>query len=105
MLDLLEELGIDPEDFNWMLLGTCNNSDFTPRDFYDRYEESEEHAKLMDEMCLGCPVMRNCSLRGQRDKEYGLWGGVYWDGTGKPDMKRNEHKTKETWQRVAEKLK
>lgn len=103
MSGLLEELGIDPEDFDWQLLSLCGESDFIPNDFYDKYEESAEHAKLIDSMCLSCPVIKECGKSAMINKETGVWGAIYWDGTGKKDEKKNEHKTDEVWARIARK--
>jgi hypothetical protein len=105
MSSLLEELGIDPEEFEWTQLGICTNSDFDQNDFYDEYENSVEHAKLIDQMCLACPVMKQCANSAMINKETGVWGAIYWDGTGKPSDSKNEHKDPETWKRIARKLK
>jgi hypothetical protein len=91
---LLDDLGIDPEDFEWQDLALCANM---PTElFYDKYESDSETAKATDQACLRCPVMRQCFFAGS-DGEYGTWGGVYWNGAGKPDKNRNSHKTEEVW--------
>ena len=107
MLSILQELGLDPQDLEWQDLGLCNGYDLGKGGesdvFYDAYETDEEVAKAADEMCLSCPVMKQCSLAGMRG-EIGLWGGVYWNGSGNPDKNRNSHKTAEVWERIKERI-
>lgn len=101
-MSILSDLGLDPETLKWQDLAACNNMD--PNLFYDRYEEDEIIAKQIDEVCLRCPVMAACAKAGQTNKEEGVWGGIYWNGSGKPDKIRNKHKSVETWQRIQVKL-
>lgn len=100
-MSLLEELGIDPEDFTWHSLSLCQNLD--PELFYSKYESEEEVARQTDEICLHCPVMKQCGLQGPKG-EHGVWGGIYWNGSGKPDKNRNSHKSPETWDRIKKRL-
>lgn len=100
-MSLLDELGIDPEDFTWHDLALCDGMD--PELFHSKYEADEEIAKQVDQACLSCPVMKECGLQGSKG-EHGVWGGIYWDGTGKPDTNRNSHKTPEIWEEIRKRL-
>lgn len=104
---LISLLGIDPDDFIWQDLALCENvadadpdDPITPASFYERYESDPEVAAQVDEMCLSCPVMAACARAGQENGEYGVWGAIYWNGSGKPDKARNAHKTDETWAEI-----
>lgn len=102
MSSLLDELGIDPEDFEWQDLALCQGIEIkTPEDhpLFDAYENDIETAKAQDEMCLVCPVIKQCFMAGAKG-EFGVWGGVYWNGAGKPDKNKNAHKSEETWDRI-----
>lgn len=100
-MNLVELLGLDPEDFEWQDLASCQGM---PRAaFYEKYEQDTEHAKNIDQMCIGCPVLAACSMAGQ-DGEHGVWGGIYWNGAGSPDENRNSHKTPEVWEQIRERI-
>jgi Transcription factor WhiB len=94
---LLDEFGLDPGDFDWQDLGLCGG--MPTSFFYDKYETDEEIAKATDQVCLHCPVMKKCMITGQNG-EHGVWGGIYWNGAGKPDKNRNSHKTEEVWSEI-----
>lgn len=102
MSDIFEELGLDPENFEWHDLASCRG---LPADlsniFFDDYETDPVVAKQADEFCLSCPVAKQCLMEGLRTKSYGLWGGVFMDYTGKPSTKHNKHKTDDDWNRLA----
>jgi hypothetical protein len=105
-MNLLQRLGIDPETFEWSDLAACKGMG-TAKEveqfgdlFYDQYERSPVVAEQVDQICLTCPVIAACSKAGQVNKEEGVWGGVYWDGTGKPDKTRNKHKTRQVWDQI-----
>lgn len=110
MSEILTDLGLDPEDISWQDLALCEGMNNKSKDdpqfdpFYNNYETSDEVAKNVDEMCLRCPVMKECGLEGMSNGEYGVWGGVYWNGAGKPDLARNQHKTQEVWDRIAQRM-
>lgn len=93
----------EEREFDWRDLGICSNSDFQISDFFEKYEESAEHARLIDELCLACPVMRQCALEAQQNKEIGTRGAIYWDA-GSPSDSKNSHKTPEVWKRIERKL-
>jgi hypothetical protein len=101
-VSLLDELGIDPEDFTWHDLALCDGIE-DPEIFFSKYEADEEVAKQADQVCLHCPVMKQCALMGQKG-EYGQWGGIFWNGSGKPDKNRNSHKTPEVWAEIEKRL-
>lgn len=96
MATLISLLGIDPDDFIWQDLALCAN-DEEPTHFYEDYEADTEVARQVDEMCLSCPVMAACAKAGMENGEHGVWGGIYWNGSGKPDKARNAHKTDAVW--------
>lgn len=98
MSSLLESLGVDAEEFEWHHLALCQKM---PTElFYDKYESDQETAKAVDSICASCPVQRECFFAGSEDGEYGVWGGVYWNGSGKPDKNKNAHKTPEIWDEI-----
>jgi hypothetical protein len=99
-MSLLEELGLDPENIEWFQLALCDGMEIVW--FYDSYESDQEIAKAVDDHCLHCPVIKECGLRGMNG-EYGVWGGIYWAGNGKPDKAKNNHKTPEVWATIQEK--
>lgn len=108
---LLELLGLEEETLSWHQIAFCK--DMIPeRDdegkvydlFYEAYEEDEELAKAMDEVCLSCPVLKECLMEATDNKDFGLRGGIFLNN-GKPDKMRNQHKTDEVWQRIQERLK
>ena len=102
MSSLLESLGIDPEEAQWQDLAACQH---LPTELhYDDYERDTEIAKAVDSNCLGCPVIADCFFAGGQNGEYGVWGGVYWNGSGKPDKNKNSHKTPEVWEEIHRKV-
>lgn len=101
MLDILRELGLDGEDVTWQDLALCQGME--TEWFYDQYERDNEVAKATDEACLRCPVMAQCFLAGS-EGQYGVWGGVFWNGAGKPDKNKNSHKDEETWNTIHERV-
>lgn len=102
MATLISLLGIDPDDFVWQDLALCAN-DANPTHFYEDYETDDEVARQVDQMCLSCPVMEACAKQGMQG-EHGVWGGIYWNGAGKPDKARNAHKTEEVWNEIRDRL-
>lgn len=91
-VNILEELGVDPEDFRWQDLALCAGMDTEL--FFDKYEKDSVLAKEVDELCEHCPVYEYCKEQGKDGPEWGVWGGVYWNGAGRPDENRNAHKGK-----------
>lgn len=101
MSEVLAALGIDPEDFDWQELALCRNMETNM--FYDEYESDEQVAKIVDDVCLSCPVLAQCLQRGTEKSEWGVWGGIYLS-SGKKDNNRNSHKTPEVWNAIKERI-
>ena len=93
---MVSGLFVQTDRVDWKSHGLCKNAD--TEWFYDVYEQSEPVANAIDSMCLACPFLRICSTHGQENGEWGVWGGIYWNGAGKPDKNRNSHKTEEWWE-------
>ena len=81
----------DLEAFEWMRESLCAESG---PEVFDLYEKDREAAEKADEMCLNCPVIGECFVAGSNGN-WGQWGGIVWNGSGKPDLKANAHKTEE----------
>lgn len=97
MPSLFEQLGIDKEDVKWYHLSACKNMPINW--FYDDYESDKELAKQIDQVCLHCPVVRQCHAEGVATKEKGVWGGIYMD-LGRTDKQYNVHKEADTWKEL-----
>ena len=100
MSNILNDLGVDEEDFDWKHLAICAGMETNL--FFDKYEIDINTAKNIDEMCLSCPVMKICYDTGVENNEYGIWGGIYLNA-GLIDKTRNLHKTPEIWKRLKQK--
>lgn len=98
---LLEELGLDEQTLSWWQLSLCKGMDLNW--FYEEYEADDELAKAMDEVCLSCPVLKDCLMNGTDNKDFGLRGAIFLNN-GKPDKNANRHKTEEVWARIQERL-
>lgn len=122
-MTILDELGINEDEFTWQDLAACKNvvqiywvdsegnrvdsadpdavrTVFDP--VFDDYEDDTPPytvRKATDELCLSCPVQRECYDYGKRLGETGVYGGVYLSA-GSEDRTRNDHKSRETWDRV-----
>jgi WhiB family redox-sensing transcriptional regulator len=95
--DVLEILGIDPDDYDWPDFALCKGMDTNL--WYDEYEADEAVAKTVDQMCFSCPVMKQCLMYAVENSEWGVWGGCYLVA-GKPEPNKNSHKDKEDWDTV-----
>jgi len=109
-VNILEELGLTEDEFEWRDLALCKglspvkDEDGKWRDFFfDDYETDQNTARTIDSVCLSCPVFKDCFAAGQ-DGGIGVWGGVYWNGAGKPDKNKNSHKTDEDWDNIRNRL-
>ena len=100
-MNLLEQMGLDPDTFTWHDLAACDGVE-EPDIFYDKYESDKTLAKQVDQMCIHCPVAKQCAETAMKNKEVGVWGGVYWNGSGRADESKNDHKTPEVWEQIAE---
>jgi Transcription factor WhiB len=94
MSKILKSLGIDVEDLRWYHLSACKNMNINW--FYDDYESDKILAQTIDQVCLNCPVVKNCYSEGVAKSEKGVWGGIYMD-LGRVDKLNNSHKTKDIW--------
>ena len=100
MSSILNNLGVDEDDFDWYDLAICRGMDTNL--FYDQYEADQNIARNIDEMCLSCPVLQMCFEAGKEMNEYGVWGGVFMS-SGSIDKSKNLHKTADTWKRLKKK--
>ena len=98
---LLEQLGLDEEEVEWHNLALCQN--MKTEMWFDAYESDQEVAKAVEEVCLSCPVIKDCFFEGAAG-QIGVWGGVYWNGSGKVDKSKNSHKSEEVWNRIQKKV-
>lgn len=101
MHDFLRSLGVDPDKLAWQDLAACQGA--TTNLFFDDYETDERTARMIDQMCLSCPVTKECFEFGVDNKEIGVFGGFYLNN-GQPDKRRNEHKDREVAVRLAGKV-
>lgn len=85
------------EDMSWTNDANCIGR----YKMFDNYEKGGIYAHEADQMCLNCPVIKECFDFGSRGA-HGQWGGVFWNGSGQPDLKANEHKTPEYIAKVEE---
>lgn len=72
--------------------------------FFEKYEEDQEVARKIDnEICLHCPVIKECfEYATQMQEPYkaeGVFGGVFFVD-GEISKSRNAHKTKEVWEEI-----
>lgn len=98
---VLDVLGLDADELEWQDLSLCANMDTNL--FYDQYESSSSTAKMVDDICLSCPVMKQCLEKATDDGEWGVWGGIYLT-SGKADKNRNSHKTEKVWLQIKERI-
>lgn len=97
--DVFAILGIDTDELEWQDLSVCAGQDVSL--FYEKYESSTRTAKLVDQMCLSCPVRAICLQAGVENGEWGTWGGVFLVN-GKADDSKNSHKSPEVWKQIKE---
>ena len=64
--------------------------------FFDDYEENPEIRSGVDNICMRCPVVKQCFAVGISNKEWGVWGGIYIEN-GDISRDINNHKTKQDW--------
>ena len=100
-----EDLGIDPDNFQWEDLALCQNMDTEL--FFRRYENDSQLAIAVDELCLHCPVIQLCYNKAKKSGQWGVWAGWYWAGSNganmnKIDKARNLHKTDAVVNRLKE---
>lgn len=79
---------------DWKEQALCLNMDTNI--FFDKYEEDEELRVAVDQLCIKCPVQRECLASAVTRQEWGVWGGVYFE-KGKISKEFNNHKDKAKW--------
>lgn len=84
-------------DHEWIVKARCRGMEYEL--FFDKYEEDPDLAKVVDNICLTCPVIKDCFDHGTNNSEWGVWGGVYLVD-GDINATRNSHKTTEAWEKV-----
>lgn len=99
MLSVFAALGIDPEGAEWQDFAVCTGQSIWR--FHEGYESSDRVARQTDQMCLSCPVRKECLQAGIENNEWGCWGGIFL-ANGKVDNNKNSHKTDEVWQEIRE---
>jgi|SRR5215217_251894 hypothetical protein len=97
--DLLKSLGINPREFAWHDVAACKG--YTLNDFFDEYEKGGATARAVDELCISCPVQKECYEKGVESGSSGVWGGLYLSN-GQVSKTKNSHKNRETMERIAE---
>lgn len=65
--------------------------------FFEKYEEDAVIAANMDNICISCPVRKDCLMDAVENKDSGLRGGIYLN-KGRVDQTRNQHKTPDIWE-------
>ena|ERR1700745_739545 len=100
MDNVFDALGIDLDELSWQDLALCSGMDTNM--FYDKYDD-ENISHIVDEVCLSCPVMKQCLQQGIENSEWGCWGSIYLT-SGKKDENKNKFKTPETWKRIHKRL-
>jgi hypothetical protein len=84
-------------DHEWIAKAKCRSMDREM--FFDKYEEDSDLAKVVDAICVSCPVVKDCFDHGTTNNEWGVWGGVYLVD-GEVNATRNIHKTQEAWSKI-----
>lgn len=62
--------------------------------FFEDYEEDDNLAQEIDQVCYGCELRAECLRFGKETSSYGVFGGVYLF-KGKYSKTFNRHKTEE----------
>lgn len=96
---VLEMLVDDVTKFTWRDLALCKNLE-DPDILFEGYEGDPQLAAAVDEMCLSCPVARECNAYGIETKSWGQWGGWYL-AAGKISKQYNAHKDTLVVERLA----
>jgi hypothetical protein len=77
--------------------------DYDTNLFFDKYEEDELLRPAIDDLCMSCPVIKECFSVGITMKEWGIWGSIYLEG-GDISREFNRHKTKAKWASIWQRL-
>lgn len=90
----LDYLGLDAEDLVWQQLATCKAESVDPKYFDEYYQSDPLMRPVVDDICISCPVLKECLMWGIEKKESFVWGGHYLEnGKIVPDM--NDHKSED----------
>lgn len=79
-MNILDELGVDQDDFSWQELAVCQ---YLPDEtkplqiFFEDYLADENTRRIVDAMCETCPVRSACLDEGITNGEWGVYGGEY----------------------------
>lgn len=96
--DIITHLGIEKDELKWHHLSACRG--MSPEWFFDQYENDPVLARQIDEMCMSCPVAKQCLQEGLKHKTtFGVWGGIYLSYS-KAHKQFNQHKTPEVIKRL-----
>ena len=69
-MSIIDELGLDPDNVRWEDLASCKNlPDAMINLFFDDYEEDEIFAREADQICLACPVIKQCLEDGMNNQQ------------------------------------
>jgi len=98
---LLEQIGIDPRDFEWQQLAACDN--YPVNLFFEDYERDPITATQVDNLCLSCPVAKECYQLGVSTRSTGVFGGFYL-ANGEVAKARNAHKDEQMALSLAQKV-
>ena len=99
--NLFQALKIDLDSFSWQELASCLGA---PTNwFFDTYENNKAQAKQIDNMCLACPIVKQCFDQGRINKETGVWGGFYLT-YGAIDRSKNAHKDPEIVRKLVSRI-
>lgn len=79
MIEFMDRMGIDPEDFSWQELSLCGGLGAAKPElaeiFFSMADKDERIEAQAKEICSVCPVREICLEEARRNKESGIWGG------------------------------
>ncbi len=100
-MNILEQLGLQEDRLAWQDLAACRRDD--PKYFDKYYQDNPVVRPMVDEICINCPVIKECFTSAARNKESFLWAATWLDN-GQPVSEMSDHQTKEFKQRLRERL-
>jgi hypothetical protein len=99
--EILNEFGIDEADVDWKDFAYCKSID--PRYFDRFYQDTPKLRPIVDDLCLSCPVLKECGIAAVTNRESYVWAGTFFDN-GVPVPEMNDHKTEEFKNRLKERI-
>lgn len=79
MIEFMERMGINPDNFEWQELSLCGSLGAADPElaevWHSKAERDERVKAIAKEICDVCPIKKICLEEGVRNKEYGIWGG------------------------------